>query len=66
MLYIFLFCSFVWIDPSIAGYALEDDYNPFTFFNMFEFFSGSDPTNGFGRPYTIHDEADLMTKSKIC
>jgi len=66
MLYIVLFYSLFWIDPSIAGYALEDDYNPSTFFNMFEFFSGPDPTNGFGRPHKIHNKAAIMAESKIC
>jgi hypothetical protein len=32
---------------SIAGYTLQDDYNPSKFFDMFDAFTGSDPTDGF-------------------
>lgn len=35
------------VRPSIAGYALEDDYSTQDFFSMFEFFTASDPTDGF-------------------
>lgn len=35
------------VRPSIAGYALEDDYSTKNFFDMFEFFTEPDPTNGF-------------------
>jgi hypothetical protein len=34
--------------PSIAGYVLEDDYNPTSFLSMFNAYTGSDPTDGFG------------------
>lgn len=32
--------------PSIAGYAIQDDYSPENFFSMFNFFTDADPTNG--------------------
>lgn len=35
------------VNQCIAGYALEDDYNPSSFFSMFSFFTAGDPTNGF-------------------
>lgn len=38
-------CAFA--NPSIAGYALEDDYSPSNFFSMFDFFTAGDPTHGF-------------------
>lgn len=31
---------------SEAGYVLEDDYSGSNFFNMFNFFTGQDPTHG--------------------
>lgn len=34
------------VAPSIAGYALQDDYSPENFFSMFNFFTDADPTNG--------------------
>lgn len=30
-----------------AGYTIRDDYNPSTFFSLFDFFTGPDPTHGF-------------------
>jgi hypothetical protein len=30
-----------------AAYTLQDDYSPNNFFNMFDFFTGPDPTNGY-------------------
>ncbi len=42
-----LICFAGLIQLSIAGYALEDDYTPSNFFSMFQFFTDSDPTNGF-------------------
>jgi hypothetical protein len=35
---------------SIAGYTLQDSYNPSNFFDQFNFFDGKDPTDGFGMP----------------
>ena len=35
------------VSLSTAGYVLEDDYEPSTFFSMFDFFTGADPTNGY-------------------
>ncbi|KIW65082.1 hypothetical protein PV04_07366 [Phialophora macrospora] len=32
---------------STAGYVLQDDYSPDQFFSMFDFFTDSDPTNGY-------------------
>ncbi|KIV77202.1 hypothetical protein PV11_09019 [Exophiala sideris] len=32
---------------STAGYVLEDDYSGDSFFSMFDFFTGADPTNGY-------------------
>jgi hypothetical protein len=34
--------------PSIAGYVLDDDYNPASFLSMFNAYTGTDPTSGFG------------------
>ncbi|KAL1311625.1 hypothetical protein AAFC00_001736 [Neodothiora populina] len=45
-LFTFLF-SLLFIDFSIAGYVLEDDYSPSKFFDMFSFFTWDDPTHGF-------------------
>lgn len=45
---VFLIPALLFIRPSIAGYVLVDDYNPSTFFNMFDFFTGADPTEGAG------------------
>lgn len=42
-----LLLSLLFIDFSIAGYVLEDDYSPSNFFDMFSFFTSSDPTHGF-------------------
>ncbi|KAF1353710.1 concanavalin A-like lectin/glucanase domain-containing protein [Delphinella strobiligena] len=39
--------SLLFVDLSIAGYVLEDDYSVSNFFDMFTFFTSSDPTNGF-------------------
>jgi len=36
------------IQSSIAGYVLVDNYEPSTFFEMFDFYTGSDPTDGTG------------------
>ncbi|KAF1992133.1 glycoside hydrolase family 16 protein, partial [Aulographum hederae CBS 113979] len=35
------------VNFSIAGYVLEDDYSPSTFFDKFDFFTDEDPTHGF-------------------
>ena len=32
---------------AVAGYSLVDDYSSANFFNMFDFWTGHDPTNGF-------------------
>jgi hypothetical protein len=34
---------------SIAGYVLQDSYTSSNFFDMFNFFTGPDPTQGFGK-----------------
>lgn len=43
----FLFSLLSFVNLSIAGYALKDDYNPSVFFDMFDFWTWSDPTHGF-------------------
>ncbi|KAH0253932.1 endo-1,3(4)-beta-glucanase, partial [Aureobasidium melanogenum] len=43
----FLFSLFSFVNLSIAGYVLQDDYNSAAFFDMFDFFTYSDPTHGF-------------------
>ncbi|KAI4740816.1 endo-1,3(4)-beta-glucanase [Aureobasidium sp. EXF-12298] len=43
----FLFTLFSFVNLSIAGYALQDDYNSAAFFDMFDFFTEADPTHGF-------------------
>ncbi|KAG9727864.1 endo-1,3(4)-beta-glucanase, partial [Aureobasidium melanogenum] len=43
----FLFTLFSFVNLSIAGYVLQDDYNSAAFFDMFDFFTYSDPTHGF-------------------
>lgn len=43
-----LFASLVLARLSIAGYTIEDDYSTDKFFDMFDFFTDSDPTHGFG------------------
>lgn len=35
------------ISPALATYGLIDDYSGSNFFNMMNFFTGSDPTNGY-------------------
>ncbi|KAF2400425.1 beta-1,3-1,4-glucanase, partial [Trichodelitschia bisporula] len=35
------------IPTGLAGYVLQDEYNPSNFFDMFNFYSGPDPTEGF-------------------
>lgn len=42
-----VFAAFFFIRSSIAGYTLVDDYTPSNFFSKFDFFTDSDPTNGF-------------------
>ena len=32
---------------AVAGYSVADDYSGSKFFDMFDFFQGHDPTNGF-------------------
>ena len=45
---LFTFISaFFFIGSSIAGYVLEDDYSASNFFDMFSFFTDTDPTHGF-------------------
>jgi hypothetical protein len=50
---------------SIAGYVLQDDYNATTFFDMFDAFTGADPTQGFVKFVDMQTgQADgLMTSS---
>jgi hypothetical protein len=43
----FLFTLISFVNLSIAGYVLQDDYNSAAFFDMFDFFTESDPTHGF-------------------
>ncbi|KAI4730806.1 endo-1,3(4)-beta-glucanase [Aureobasidium sp. EXF-10728] len=43
----FLFSLFSFVNLSIAGYVLQDDYNSAAFFDMFDFFTYTDPTHGF-------------------
>ncbi|KAI9873128.1 MAG: hypothetical protein M1830_000807 [Pleopsidium flavum] len=47
MLFTTLLLCAGFVDLSIAGYVIEDDYTPSTLFNMFDFFTGHDPTNGY-------------------
>lgn len=42
-----LIFSLLFVNFSIAGYVLEDDYTVSTFFDMFTFYTEADPTNGF-------------------
>jgi len=35
------------ISPALATYGLIDDYSGSNFFNMMNFFTGADPTNGY-------------------
>ena len=44
---ILLLLSFLFVNSSIAGYVLEDDYSISNFFDMFSFWTGPDPTEGF-------------------
>ncbi|KAI9812461.1 MAG: hypothetical protein M1827_004692 [Pycnora praestabilis] len=46
LLQTFVICATL-INLSIAGYTLEDDYEPSNFFSKFDFFTSSDPTNGY-------------------
>jgi hypothetical protein len=41
--------SFAFVRLSIAGYVLQDSFNPTGFFDNFDFFTGEDPTQGFGK-----------------
>jgi hypothetical protein len=43
----FLFTLISFVNLSIAGYVLQDDYNSAAFFDMFDFFTEPDPTHGF-------------------
>ncbi|KAF2801878.1 putative endo-1,3(4)-beta-glucanase, partial [Mytilinidion resinicola] len=45
MLFSTLLTAAALIRLSIAGYVLQDDYSSANFFNMFDFFTGDDPTN---------------------
>ncbi|KAK4983989.1 hypothetical protein LTR66_008638 [Elasticomyces elasticus] len=42
-----LLVCLAFVNLSIAGYVLEDDYTPSKFFDMFSFWTTSDPTHGF-------------------
>lgn len=42
-----LFFLFSFVNLSIAGYVLKDDYNSAVFFDMFDFWTSEDPTHGF-------------------
>jgi hypothetical protein len=39
---------FQFFSLSIAGYVLQDAYQASNFFDMFNFFTGPDPTQGYG------------------
>lgn len=43
-----IIASLALIKFSVAGYTVQDDYSVGNFFNMFDFFTSSDPTHGFG------------------
>jgi hypothetical protein len=42
-----------------AAYTLQDDYSPSNFFNMFDFFTGADPTNGYVNYIGYAEAAEL-------
>lgn len=46
---------------SIAGYALKDAYTPSNFFDMFNFFTGDDPTQGTGEDNRLRGLRDTDT-----
>jgi hypothetical protein len=56
MKYSILIKTFVLARLSIAGYVIQDDYNPSNFVGSFKAFSGADPTDGFGM--TSHDRSN--------
>ncbi|OAL28501.1 hypothetical protein AYO20_09449 [Fonsecaea nubica] len=47
-----------------AAYVLEDDYTSSSFANMFDFFTGNDPTNGYVN-YISYDQAQSSGLYKI-
>ncbi|KAF2756718.1 hypothetical protein EJ05DRAFT_74508 [Pseudovirgaria hyperparasitica] len=49
MLYHTVLASLALVRLSVAGYVLQDDYSGGNFFNMFNFYTGGDPTHGFVR-----------------
>jgi hypothetical protein len=44
-----LVCTLLFANFSIAGYVIEDEYNPSNFLDSFTAFTGLDPTEGFGK-----------------
>lgn len=45
---------FIYILPVVmATYVLQDDYTPSNFLSMFNFFDGSDPTQGYGMSFRM-------------
>jgi hypothetical protein len=57
----FLTSTFLFSSLSIAGYTLQDDYSPSTFLDMFDAFTGADPTDGFVK--FVDKSSGLMTSS---
>lgn len=56
----FVFRALTFLVPSAqAAYTLQDDYSPSNFFNMFDFFTGADPTNGYVNYVPYADAAEL-------
>lgn len=53
-MFIFLFLSFCLYRSASAVYVLQDDYNPNSFLDMFNFFNQPDPTQGYGQGNICH------------
>jgi hypothetical protein len=49
MKYSILSSAFLFAHLSIAGYVIQDEYNPSNFLDSFTAFTGADPTDGFGK-----------------
>lgn len=49
LLLLLLGIAMTFAGKGMAGYILEDSYTPDNFFSMFDFFTASDPTDGFVR-----------------
>lgn len=51
---------------SIAGYVIQDSYVPSNFFDMFDFFTGEDPTQGYGKfDHAYIRDHDLIKGSQL-